>query len=79
MSMAHIRVKPDPQRYSFDGFGSAQYPNLMLLGAGDLDNWTLKTYRDKWEGYQALGRALKMEPSAVTAEVKVSDLRRRGR
>jgi len=76
--MARIRVKPDPQRYSFDGFGSAKYPNLMLQGAGDLDNWTLKTYRDKWEGYAALGKALKLEPAAVTAEVKLSGLRGRG-
>ena len=76
--MARIRVKPDPQRYSFDGFGSANYPNFMLQGAGDLDNWTLKTYQDKWDGYAALRKALKQEPAAVTAEVKLSGLRGRG-
>ena len=76
--MARIRVKPDPQCYSFDGFGSANYPNLMLQGAGDLDNWTLKTYQAKWEGYAALRKALKQEPAAVTAEVKLSGLRGRG-
>jgi NADH-quinone oxidoreductase subunit F len=76
--MARIRVKPDPQRYSFDGFGSAKYPNLMLQGAGDLDNWTLKTYQDKWDGYSALRKALKLEPAAITAEVKLSGLRGRG-
>ena len=76
--MARIRVKPDPQRYTFDGFGSSQYPNLMLLGAGDLDNWTLKRYQDRWEGYAGLRKALKLEPAAVTAEVKLSDLRGRG-
>ncbi|MGA2079015.1 MAG: NADH-quinone oxidoreductase subunit NuoF [Holophaga sp.] len=76
--MASIRVKPDPQRYAFEGFGSSKYPNFMLQGAGDLDNWTLATYRDKWEGYQALRKALAMEPSAVTGEMKLSDLRGRG-
>jgi NADH-quinone oxidoreductase subunit F len=76
--MANIRVKPDPQRYSFPGLGTSQYPNLMLLGAGDLDNWTLKSYREKWGGYEMLKQALKTEPAAVTAEVKLSDLRGRG-
>jgi len=76
--MSRIRTKPDPQRYSFDGFGTSRYPNLMLRGAGDLDNWTLAVYRDKWEGYHALRKALAMEPAAVTAEVKLSDLRGRG-
>jgi NADH-quinone oxidoreductase subunit F len=76
--MSRIRTKPDPQRYTFDGFGTSKYPNLMLRGAGDLDNWTLAAYRDKWEGYQALRKALAMEPAAVTAEVKLSDLRGRG-
>ena len=76
--MANIRVKPDPQRYSFDGFGSSQYPNLMLQGAGDLDNWTLDSYRNRREGYLALKKALQLEPAAVTAEVKLSDLRGRG-
>ncbi len=76
--MARIRVKPDPQRYTFDGFGSSRYPNFMLRGAGDLDNWTLKAYQDKWEGYEALRKALKLDPAAVTAEMKLSDLRGRG-
>ncbi|MDR3671638.1 MAG: NADH-quinone oxidoreductase subunit NuoF [Holophaga sp.] len=76
--MARIRTKPDPQRYSFEGFGTDRFPNFMLKGAGDLDNWTLKTYQDRWEGYQALGKALKLEPAAVTAEMKLSDLRGRG-
>ena len=74
----HIRVKPDPQRYTFEGFGSDKYPNFTLKGAGDLDNWPLKTYESKWEGYAALRKALKMEPSAVTGEVRASDLRGRG-
>jgi NADH-quinone oxidoreductase subunit F len=76
--MARIRTKPDPQRYTFEGFGSSAYPNFMLRGAGDLDNWTLAAYENRWEGYQALRKALKMEPAAVTAEVKLSDLRGRG-
>ena len=74
----HIRVKSDPQIYTFPGFGTDQYPNLTLQGAGDLDNWHLKTYESKWEGYAALRKALKMEPTAVTGEVKASDLRGRG-
>ena len=73
-----IRVKPDPQSYTFPGFGSDRYPNLTLQGAGDLDNWHLKTYQAKWEGYAALRKALKMDPAAVTGEVKTSDLRGRG-
>jgi len=76
--MAAIRTKSDHQRYTFDGFGSSAYPNLMLRGAGDLHNWPLKTYVDRWEGYEAAKKALKMEPAAVTAEVKTSDLRGRG-
>jgi len=76
--MFSIRTKPDPQRYSFDGLGSTQYPNLMLRGAGDLDNWTLERYRGQWEGYQALKTALAMEPAALIAEMKVSDIRGRG-
>jgi NADH-quinone oxidoreductase subunit F len=76
--MGAIRTKPDPQRYTFEGFGSQAYPNFMLRGAGDLDNWSLAAYEGRWEGYQALRKALKMEPAAVTAEVKLSDLRGRG-
>jgi len=76
--MAQIRTKPDSQRYTFEGFGSDRYPNLMLRGAGDLDNWHLKTYEAQHEGYVALRAALKMEPSAVTAEVKTSGIRGRG-
>ena len=76
--MRHLRVKPDPQRYTFEGFGSEAYPNFSLRGAGDLDNWRLKTYRDRWDGYSALAKALKLEPAAVTAEVRASDLRGRG-
>ncbi len=76
--MAAIRTKPDHQIYTFDGFGSSKYPNLMLRGAGDLDNWHLRVYTQKWEGYEACRKALKMEPAAVIAEVKTSDLRGRG-
>ena len=74
----HIRVKPDPQSYTFPGFGTDRYPNLTLQGAGNLDNWHLKQYEAKWEGYAALRKALKMEPAAVTGEVRASDLRGRG-
>jgi NADH-quinone oxidoreductase subunit F len=76
--MLNIRVKPDPQRYTFPEFGSAKYPNICLLGAGDLDNWGIQTYKAKYEGYAALAKALKMEPTAVTGEVRTSDLRGRG-
>jgi len=74
----HIRVKSDPQVYTFPGYGTEKFPNLTLQGAGDLDNWHIKNYEAKWEGYAALRKALKMEPAAVTGEVKTSDLRGRG-
>ena len=70
--MAAIRTKPDPQIYTFPGFGTDRYPNLMLRGAGDLDNWHLKVYEQRHEGYAAMRAALKMEPVAVTEEVKAS-------
>jgi NADH-quinone oxidoreductase subunit F len=76
--MATIRTKPDPQRYTFEGFGSEKYPNLMLRGAGDLGNWLLHVYEAKHEGYQALRKALQMEPAAVIEEVKTSGIRGRG-
>ena len=31
-----MRIKPDPQVYSFSGFGGEKFPNFMLRGAGDL-------------------------------------------
>ncbi|HJW34481.1 MAG TPA: hypothetical protein VJ505_14145, partial [Holophagaceae bacterium] len=73
-----IRTKHDPQSYTFANFGSEKYPNLMLRGAGDLNNWTLDVYEQKHEGYVAMKRALKMEPVAVTEEVKTSGIRGRG-
>ena len=76
--MAAIRTKPDPHTYTFPGFGSEKFPNLMLRGAGDLNNWQLKAYEQKHEGYVALKAALKMEPVAVTEEVKASGIRGRG-
>ena len=76
--MANFRTKPDPQRYSFEGFGSDKYPNLMLRGAGDLNNWPMAVYVSKHEGYVALKKALQMEPVAVTEEVKTSGIRGRG-
>ncbi len=76
--MATIRTKPDPQRYTYEGFGSEKYPNLMLRGAGDLQNWPLKVYESKHEGYVAMKKALKMEPVAVIEEVKTSGIRGRG-
>ncbi len=76
--MTLIRTKADPQTYTFPGFGSDRFPNLMLRGAGDLDNWHLKTYVDQHEGYQGLKRALQMAPADVVAEVKASGLRGRG-
>lgn len=73
-----FRTKPDLQSYSFDGFGSSRFPNLMLRGAGDLDNWHLKVYRDKHEGYQGLSKAFAMSPASVIEEVKTSGIRGRG-
>ncbi len=73
-----MRTKPDPQIYSFDGFGTDRFPNLMLRGAGDLQNWPRVVYEQKHEGYTALRKALAMDPVAVTAEVKASQLRGRG-
>ncbi|MFN8011482.1 MAG: NADH-quinone oxidoreductase subunit NuoF [Holophagaceae bacterium] len=76
--MAAIRTKHDPQRYTFPGFGSDKYPNLMLRGAGDLDNWKLDVYESKHEGYLAAKKALKMAPGEVIEEVKTSGIRGRG-
>jgi len=76
--MAAIRTKHDPQRYTFPGFGSDKYPNLMLRGAGDLDNWTIQTYEQKHEGYVAMKQALNLDPNAVIEEVKTSGIRGRG-
>jgi NADH-quinone oxidoreductase subunit F len=76
--MAAIRTKPDHHTYTFPGFGSEKFPNLMLRGAGDLNNWHLKVYEQQHEGYVAMKAALKMEPVAVTEEVKTSGLRGRG-
>ena len=72
------RTQPDPQRYTFEGFGSARYPNLMLRGAGDPENWTRATYEARHEGYQALRQGLRRAPEDITAEVKASGLRGRG-
>lgn len=41
------------------------------------ESWTLDTYREH-EGYQALSKALAMEPDAVIATIKESGLRGRG-
>jgi NADH-quinone oxidoreductase subunit F len=76
--MAAIRTKPDLQTYTFPGFGSEKFPNLMLRGAGDLDNWKRDAYERKHEGYIAMRKALQMEPVAVTDEVKASGIRGRG-
>ncbi len=76
--MAAIRTKPDLQTYTFPGFGSDKFPNLMLRGAGDLDNWRRSVYEQKHEGYAAMRKALQMEPAAVTEEVKQSGIRGRG-
>ena len=73
-----MRAKPDLQSYTFPGFGGERFPNLMLRGAGDLDNWKRSNYEQKHEGYLALKKALEMEPVAVTGEVKASQLRGRG-
>ena len=73
--MAAIRTKPDHHTYTFPGFGTEKFPNLMLRGAGDLDNWHLKVYEQKHEGYVAMKQALKSEPVAVIEEVKSSGLR----
>ena len=76
--MAAIRTKPDQQTYTFPGFGSDKFPNLMLRGAGDLDNWRREVYEQKHEGYVAMKKALKLDPVAVTEEVKQSGIRGRG-
>ena len=64
--------------YTFDGFGTAPYPNHLLKGAGAEDNWTLASYEGRHGGYLALRKALGMQPGAVTQEVKDSGLRGRG-
>lgn len=64
--------------YSFDGFGTDRFPNLLLRGAGDPGNWTRKVYEGKHEGYQGLRKALKMGAGDVITEVKASGLRGRG-
>ncbi len=76
--MAAIRTKPDHHTYTFPGFGSEKFPNLLLRGAGDLNNWHLPVYEQQHEGYAAMRKALQMEPVAVTDEVKASGLRGRG-
>lgn len=76
--MTGIRTKPDRQRYTFEGYGSEQFPSRLLKGAGDLDNWRLKVYEEKHEGYQGLRKALQMDPAAVVQEMKASGLRGRG-
>jgi len=76
--MSLIRTKPDLQVYTFPGFGTDAFPNLMLRGAGDLNNWPLKVYEQKHEGYVALRKALQTEPATVIQEVKDSGLRGRG-
>ncbi|MBI4914069.1 MAG: NADH-quinone oxidoreductase subunit NuoF [Acidobacteria bacterium] len=76
--MAAIRTKPDRHLYTFPGFGSEKFPNLMLRGAGDLDNWPRRVYEQKHEGYLGMRKALKMDPSAVIEEVKTSGIRGRG-
>lgn len=43
----------------------------------DPESWTLDTYREH-EGYQALSKALAMEPDTVIATIKESGLRGRG-
>ena len=67
-----------PDFYTFEGFGSDLFPNLMLRGAGDFENWHREIYERKHEGYIALRDALKREPAAIIAEVKASQLRGRG-
>jgi NADH-quinone oxidoreductase subunit F len=76
--MTTFRQKKDPQKYSFEGFGTPAFPNLMLRGAGNLDNWRLATYQKEHEGYIGLKRALSMEPSQVIDEMKASGIRGRG-
>jgi len=76
--MSGIRTKPDRQCYTFEGFGSEKFPNYLLRGAGDLNNWRLGVYEEKHEGYQSLRRVIQMDPRAVIQEVKASGLRGRG-
>ena len=73
-----MHAKTSPLHYTFNGFGQGQYPNFMLRGAGDPENWTRDVYERKHEGYVALRRALQADPSAVTSEMKASQLRGRG-
>lgn len=73
-----MRARSDLQSYTFDGFGTERFPNFLLRGAGDPGNWTRRAYEEKHEGYQALRKALRMEPGAVTGEMKASELRGRG-
>ena len=76
--MNNFRTKPDRQKYSFEGYGSSKFPNHLLRGAGNLDNWRISVYEGKHEGYQALRKAIKMEPGAVVQEIKASGLKGRG-
>lgn len=51
----------------------------VLSRTWDLDrSWTLETYEREAEGYQALRKALSMEPDAVLGAVKDSNIRGRG-
>src|SRR6476660_3641409 len=54
-----------------------QVEKLITKNWGKPDSHTLATYK-KNGGYQALKKALTMEPSAVMDEVKKSNLRGRG-
>jgi len=73
-----IRTKPDKHCYTFKGFGTEKYPNFLLRGAGDLNNWRLGVYQEAHEGYQALRKALQMAPGDIIGEIKSSGLRGRG-
>jgi NADH-quinone oxidoreductase subunit F len=75
---AAFRTKPDHCRYSFEGYSSEKFPNFLLRGAGNLDNWRLSVYEGEHEGYQALRKAIRMQPKDVVQELKASGLRGRG-
>jgi NADH-quinone oxidoreductase subunit F len=68
----------DPQRYTFPGFGTEAFPNLLLRGAGRPDNRRLAVYEAEHEGYRALRQALALRPEEVVQAVKASGLRGRG-
>jgi NADH-quinone oxidoreductase subunit F len=67
--------KPYPCRQDIDFFH--RQTKIVLRNCGEIDPEQIDDYIGR-EGYQALAKVLKMEPSAVIDEMKTSGLRGRG-